>query len=51
MNTFSKVLLTLAAASLTWIALRHVAEGDEEARLEREVTKQLQALREHLFNH
>ncbi len=46
---FSKVLLVLAATSIAALAMRWLDSEEREDALEREVVRQLNALREHLF--
>lgn len=45
----TKIAIVLALASMTAIAMRLLAESQDEANLAREVEGQLDALREHLF--
>jgi hypothetical protein len=45
----SKVIFVIAVTSLAAVALRYFIAEDDEANLEREVSGQLDALREHLF--
>ncbi|HEY6394182.1 MAG TPA: hypothetical protein VIX12_02120 [Candidatus Binataceae bacterium] len=45
----TKIVVVLALTSLAAVALRYVSEAEDAASLEREVARQLEALREHLF--
>ena len=45
----SKLVIVLALASLTALALQYMGEAENGAALEQEVAGQLDALRKHLF--
>jgi hypothetical protein len=49
MIMLSKIVIVLGVTSLAYLALRFIADRDQDAALEEKVASQLDALREHLF--